>query len=348
MWTVFVVLLLGCVHHFHAGPLASEPALQTQENFDLDQFLGTWYDIASASNCPWRRKHTGSMPVGSLELHRSVSPNTLDMKRTMSRHGECKVITGSYELTETPGRFYYHSTKWSADVDAYVVHTNYNEYALVIMLKQQRHGNRTTSVKLYGRNRELRPTLIEDFKTLVAEQGMSADTISIKENKGDCVPGQQTIPQPETKPRSRRTVALPGVEEGSGGEMPMFRGAEACTAAHDSGPCFGMLQRFYYNSSLMACQQFVYGGCMGNQNNFESEKECLQTCRSEAACRLPMDAGPCNSAVHLWAFNATVGKCVAFKYGGCHGNGNKFYTQKECEEYCGVTRDGEEEFLKVN
>lgn len=35
-----------------------------------------------------------------------------------------------------------------------------------------------------GRKKELRPTLLEDFKTLVAEQGMSADTISIKEDKG--------------------------------------------------------------------------------------------------------------------------------------------------------------------
>ncbi|XP_026863607.2 protein AMBP [Electrophorus electricus] len=348
MLPVFVVLLLGCVEFLHAGPLASEPAFQTQENFDLNRLLGKWYDIASASDCPWRRKHKTHSLVGSLELQRSDSPNTLDMTRTMSRQGVCKVITGSYELTETPGRFYYHSVKWSADVDAYVVHTNYDEYALVIMLQQQRHGNKTTSVKLYGRQRELRPTLIEDFKTLVAEQGMSADTISIKENKGDCVPGQQTNTPPETKPRARRTAALPTVEEGSGDDMPVFRGAESCTAKQDTGPCFGMFQRFSYNSSLMACQQFVYGGCMGNQNNFETEKECLQTCRTEAACRLPMDPGPCNAALELWAFDAATGKCVAFKYGGCNGNGNKFYSQKECEEYCGVTRDGDEEFLKVN
>jgi len=35
-----------------------------------------------------------------------------------------------------------------------------------------------------GRSMQLRPTLIEDFKTLVAEQGMSDDTIVIKKNKG--------------------------------------------------------------------------------------------------------------------------------------------------------------------
>ncbi|XP_072514750.1 protein AMBP isoform X1 [Salminus brasiliensis] len=346
MKRVLVFLLLAGAALLQASPLPSQPVLQTQENFDLSRFLGKWYDIASASNCPWRKKYKGDSPIGSLELQRTPSTNTLSMKRIMSRHGVCKLITGNYELTETPGRFYYHSLKWSADVDAYVVHTNYDEYALVVMLKQQRGGNKTTSIKLYGRKMELRPTLLDDFRTLVAEQGMSADTISIKINQGECVPGEQAAPQPQA--RARREAALPAPEEGSADDTPMFRGAESCTAEPDSGPCFGMIHRYHYNSSLMACQQFVFGGCMGNQNNFETEKECLQTCRTEAACRLPMDAGPCNTPQELWAFDSSSGKCVSFKYGGCKGNGNKFYTQKECEEYCGVMKNGDEDFLKVN
>ncbi len=59
---------------------------------------------------------------------------------------------------------------------------------------------------------------------------------------------------------------------------------EACKSQPDSGPCFGMLQRYHYNSSIMACQMFTYGGCMGNQNNFVTEKECLQSCRTEGEC----------------------------------------------------------------
>lgn len=42
-----------------------------------------------------------------------------------------------------------------------------------------------------------------------------------------------------------------------------------------------MVSRFFYNSSSMACETFLYGGCLGNGNNFYSEKECLQACRTE-------------------------------------------------------------------
>lgn len=44
--------------------------------------------------------------------------------------------------------------------------------------------------------------------------------------------------------------------------------------------------------------------------------------------------------MELWAFDAVQGKCIRFQYGGCQGNGNKFYSEKECKEYCGVPGDG--------
>lgn len=57
--------------------------------------------------------------------------------------------------------------------------------------------------------------------------------------------------------------------------------ADSCRLSQDSGPCSGMVSRFFYNSSSMACETFLYGGCLGNGNNFYSEKECLQACRTE-------------------------------------------------------------------
>lgn len=57
--------------------------------------------------------------------------------------------------------------------------------------------------------------------------------------------------------------------------------AEACNAVPDTGPCFGSFQHYFYNSSSMSCELFGYGGCLGNQNNFKDERECLQRCRTE-------------------------------------------------------------------
>ncbi|XP_012689577.2 protein AMBP-like [Clupea harengus] len=348
-----VILLVALVVPLHAGPLPSEPLLPTQESFDLDRFMGKWYDVAKASTCPWMQKHKENSPIGTWQLEKGPTADTVSMSRTMSRHGTCKQISGDYHLTETPGRFKYHVSRWNADVDAYVMHTNYDEYALVVMIKQKQGGDKSTSVKLYGRTPELRDTLVEDFKRVVREQGMSEDTIVIKQNKGECIPGETVVVDIPIVQRSRRAAVLPQDQDDEGSGMmatntPLFWGPEVCEAAPDSGPCFGMSQRFHYNTSLKACQVFNFGGCLGNQNNFVTEKECLQSCRTEAACRMPIDAGSCNTHVELWAFDSKAGKCVSFKYRGCQGNGNKFYSQKECEEYCGVMKDDDKELFRAN
>nr|XP_015222226.1 PREDICTED: protein AMBP [Lepisosteus oculatus] len=320
------------------------PAVEIQENFDLDKFMGKWYDIALGSTCPWVQKHKDKMSMGTLNLQPSEDSTEIDMTMTFTRHGTCKQIVGVYKKTETPGHMTYHNNKWATDVDSYIVRTNYAEYALTLMIKSRPGYNSTRTVRLYGRTQELRPSLIDDFTQYAKTHGIDDDSIIILPKKDECVPGE-TEGTPQIT-RARRDTVLDAGDEGSGtGELAQFWDSESCKLAPDAGPCLGYMTRFHYNSSLMACQSFGYGGCLGNGNNFVTEKECLQSCRTEAACRLPMDPGPCFASVQLWAFDSDSGKCVPFKYGGCQGNGNKFYTQKECEEYCGATKDGEEEFL---
>ncbi|XP_041826866.1 protein AMBP-like [Melanotaenia boesemani] len=345
------LLVLGWTWTLEGLPVLPDPLYPTQENFDLSKFLGTWRDVAVASTCPYMQRHRTDSAIGKLVLRKGATEEKLEMTRTVLRQGSCKERTGDYELTSTPGRFFYHVAKWGADVDAYVVHTNYNEYAIVIMSKKKSTGSTSTSVKLYSRTMTVRPSVMEDFKRLVREQGMSDNTIIIKKDKGDCVPGEQ-VAEPTTQPEPQRvkrnvvpSLAIPDVE-GSGEETPLFNGTEACKAAPDTGPCFGMHQRYFYNSSSMSCELFNYGGCMGNQNNFKSERECLQRCRTEAVCRLPMVAQPCKGQASIWAFDSSAGLCVPYKQGFCQANGNKFYTKSECEEYCGVVK--EEELLMSN
>ncbi|XP_034752597.1 protein AMBP-like [Etheostoma cragini] len=351
--TVILVslLVLGWSWALQGVPVLSDPLYTTQENFALGRFLGTWHDVAVASTCPHMQRHREDAAIGKLVLQRGTTQGKLKMTRTVLRRGTCKEISGDYELTTTPGRFSYHVAKWGADVDAYVVHTNYNEYAIVIMSKQKTSGVKSTSVKLYSRTMTVRDTVLDDFKTLARQQGISDNNIILKQNKGDCVPGElvaELVAEPEPQRMKRSVPSLaPADVEGSGDDTPLFNGAEACKAAPDTGPCFGMHQRYYYNSSLMSCELFKYGGCLGNQNNFENERECLQRCRTEAVCRLPMAAQPCTGQPPIWAFDSTVGLCVPYKQGFCQGNANKFYSKAECDEYCGVVND-EGELLKAN
>lgn len=62
---------------------------------------------------------------------------------------------------------------------------------------------------------------------------------------------------------------------------------------------------------------------------------------SSAVCRLPMSAQPCTGEPPIWAFDSSAGLCVPYKVDFCQANANKFYSKAECDEYCGVVKEGE-------
>ncbi|XP_068457857.1 amyloid-beta A4 protein-like isoform X2 [Clinocottus analis] len=53
-----------------------------------------------------------------------------------------------------------------------------------------------------------------------------------------------------------------------------------CWARAESGPCHAMLERWYFLPKKGRCAPFLFGGCGGNRNNFESEEYCLAVCSS--------------------------------------------------------------------
>ncbi|XP_066186529.1 kunitz-type protease inhibitor 4 [Sylvia atricapilla] len=44
------------------------------------------------------------------------------------------------------------------------------------------------------------------------------------------------------------------------------------------GNCKALFRRFFFNASSQRCEEFIYGGCGGNMNNFETMGECFQAC----------------------------------------------------------------------
>ncbi|CAL8266152.1 unnamed protein product [Lota lota] len=82
---------------------------------------------------------------------------------------------------------------------------------------------------------------------------------------------------------------------GCGGNNNNFRTLEACeetcvVSANKSpchlgeapGPCRGLVTRYFFNGVSRECQQFYYGGCFGNANNFRSMAECQSKCQNPA------------------------------------------------------------------
>ena len=68
-------------------------------------------------------------------------------------------------------------------------------------------------------------------------------------------------------------LADPGNSNTTPGNQP-----NDCLLPRKIGPCGGRLRRYYFNGNTGSCQQFLFGGCAGNANNFRSMRACRTRC----------------------------------------------------------------------
>ncbi|XP_038236380.1 amyloid-like protein 2 isoform X1 [Dermochelys coriacea] len=52
-----------------------------------------------------------------------------------------------------------------------------------------------------------------------------------------------------------------------------------CSQEAMTGPCRAVMPRWYFDLYKRECIRFIYGGCGGNRNNFESEEYCMAVCK---------------------------------------------------------------------
>ncbi|XP_041850070.1 amyloid-like protein 2 isoform X3 [Melanotaenia boesemani] len=64
------------------------------------------------------------------------------------------------------------------------------------------------------------------------------------------------------------------------GEDEILKEVKAvCTLEAETGPCRASMPRWHFDISQRKCVRFVYGGCAGNRNNFDSEEYCMAVCK---------------------------------------------------------------------
>ncbi|XP_014672850.1 PREDICTED: uncharacterized protein LOC106813254 isoform X3 [Priapulus caudatus] len=51
-----------------------------------------------------------------------------------------------------------------------------------------------------------------------------------------------------------------------------------CSLPSVTGPCRGFFRKYFYNAEKSSCEQFIYGGCQGNENSFDTIEDCETQC----------------------------------------------------------------------
>ncbi|XP_071532822.1 uncharacterized protein [Panulirus ornatus] len=61
-------------------------------------------------------------------------------------------------------------------------------------------------------------------------------------------------------------------------------GVPRCEQESDTGVCRAYIPSWYYDVSSATCQEFIYGGCFGNDNNFLTKQHCEAACPDVVPC----------------------------------------------------------------
>ncbi|XP_075556796.1 actinia tenebrosa protease inhibitors-like [Dermacentor variabilis] len=119
--------------------------------------------------------------------------------------------------------------------------------------------------------------------------------------------------------------------------LPQIKSPTRCLQPADPGPCRAYKPRWFFDSSTSHCKLFIFGGCSGNENRFDSEKMCLETCltgrKAKPVCSRSPYTQRCASGPR-WFLNSSRNACQQLPHGSCATSANRFPTCVKCTTRC--------------
>ncbi|XP_061467396.1 kunitz-type protease inhibitor 1 [Rhineura floridana] len=85
---------------------------------------------------------------------------------------------------------------------------------------------------------------------------------------------------------------------------------EHCLAPYKVGRCRGSFPRWYYNPATQQCQEFIFGGCKPNKNNYLREEECKLACKNVQGAVEKRQEPVCNGKCLPFYFKCEDGCCI--------------------------------------
>ncbi|KFO26527.1 amyloid-like protein 2 isoform X1 [Fukomys damarensis] len=115
---------------------------------------------------------------------------------------------------------------------------------------------------------------LEDFTEAAVDEEDEEEGEEVVEDRDyyyDTFKGDDYTEENPTKPSSNGAVS----------DKEIAHDVKAvCSQEAMTGPCRAVMPRWYFDLSKGKCVRFIYGGCGGNRNNFESEDYCMAVCKA--------------------------------------------------------------------
>ena len=85
--------------------------------------------------------------------------------------------------------------------------------------------------------------------------------------------------------------------------------ADPCQQDKDGGPCRAAMPRWFFNKQTQSCEEFLYGGCQGNKNNFRSENDCQLRCSGDSRGQIDFTTLPAGASLPSMSHPGRAGAC---------------------------------------
>ncbi|XP_069603763.1 olfactory protein-like [Ranitomeya imitator] len=154
--------------------------LKAQDNFDENKFLGMWYGVIAASNCPVFNvmKKDMTMPI----IVYAKVDNNMKCSVAFKTPQGCQQMDS---IMETVASGHYKHKSVHGDNEVMVMKTDYTSFAMEYT-KTVHEGEACITLKLYGRTKELPMMIKKEFMHGIHTMGLKDEDVVTLPGGAEC------------------------------------------------------------------------------------------------------------------------------------------------------------------